>query len=154
MQRILKRMSQVAERYGIPADHKDRWFWLAYCLASEQAPEFRRSAGAPPTWNLQYELLLLREVRARVRDGQSASAACGHLIKRAPWKDLVGSRSTRKKRDKPGETLRERYARLESWLKKNRGDTIDIWVPDGKDSIGVQDAVIVPSSLVHKWSEN
>lgn len=154
MQRILKRMHKIAERYGVSVDQKDAWFWIAYCLATEHAPEFKPRPGAPPKWSFWYELLLIRDIQAREAIGQSVAEACDHLIKKRPWKELVGEHS---KRARPGNTLRERYVRLMSERRKSfetKDGMIDIWeIVDGNGDAAKKSFVAVPDSIVRKWGD-
>jgi len=93
----LKKMSELLEHYEIDKnDLVNRWFWLAFRLATDHVPGFRveqeKESGRPQEWDIVSLAILYCDVKdvKREREKKELSAKmtdiCNSLSKREPYK--------------------------------------------------------------------
>jgi hypothetical protein len=95
------------------------WRGLALALAKEHVPGFsvRKSSagsprrGAPLKWTHQLEVQLLGEVAKLLLMGKNVDEACRELIRREPWRSLVGVSRRKTESVARWETLKRQYNR-------------------------------------------
>lgn len=87
-----KKMSILLEACGIASDDPDGWYKLAYSLACDYVPGFKRAKrrGRPGKWQGQKSLDLYADVQLFISEGKTATGACQILASSGRFKKRYG----------------------------------------------------------------
>lgn len=79
----LPKMNTLLDHYSIPRDAEEKWFVLAFALATEHVPGFRQNkkAGSKPTKTTE-DLILFIELHGAEEEGRSVQNEVRLLVKR------------------------------------------------------------------------